>query len=73
MKIIDNRERKMQSFRSIHSIGEVFEYENEIFMIIPYIEDENGRYNVVCLNEGELYYFDDEQVQVLNNVSLQID
>lgn len=74
MKINDNRKQAMQSFNSIHSIGEIFDYAGEIYMIIQLVEDEFGQcYNTVCLNDGELVYFnDDDQVQVLNEVTLEI-
>lgn len=74
MKINDNRKRVKQSFNSIYSVGEIFDYADEIYMIIKQIEDDFGQcYNTVCLNDGELVYFnDDDQVQVLNDVTLEI-
>ena len=73
MKINDNRERVMQSFRSILRIGEIFEYANKIYMTVIDVTDDDGNcYNVVCLNDGEFAYFNNEQVQVLNNVELKI-
>lgn len=68
MKINDNRERTMQSFKSILNIGEIFEYANKIYMTV----NDNSYYNAVCLNDGEFAYFNNEQVQVLNNVTLEI-
>lgn len=73
MTIIDNRERTMQPFHAIGYVGEVFEYANEIFMRIKDIEDNDNYYNAVSLNDGELWYFADEQVLILKNVSLQVD
>ncbi len=73
MKINDNREKVMQSFRSILRIGEIFEYANKIYMTVIDVADDDGNcYNVVCLNDGEFAYFNNEQVQVLNNVALEI-
>ena len=73
MKINDNRERVMQSFKSILHIGEIFEYANKIYMTVIDVSDDDGNYyNVVCLNDGDLAYFNNEQVQVLNNVALEI-
>lgn len=73
MKINDNREQAMQSFQSLRSIGEVFEYENEIFMTIEEVKDVDEQpCNAVCLNDGELAYFNKEHVLVLNNVALEI-
>ena len=72
MKINDNRERTMQSFKSILHIGEIFEYANKIYMTVKDVSDDDSYYNVVCLNDGEFAYFNNEQVQVLNNVALEI-
>ena len=73
MKINDNREKVMQSFRSILHIGEIFEYANKIYMTVTDVADDEGNcYNAVCLNDGEFAYFNNEQVQVLNNVALEI-
>lgn len=73
MKINDNRERTMQSFRTILRIGEIFEYANKIYMTVIDVADDDGNYyNAVCLNDGEFAYFNNEQVQVLNNVALEI-
>ena len=72
MKINDNRERTMQSFKSILRIGEIFEYANEIYMTIIKVSDDTNYYNAVCLNNGEFAYFNNEQVQVLKNVTLEI-
>ena len=73
MKINDNREKVMQSFKSILRTGEIFEYANTIYMTITDVADDEGNYyNVVCLNDGGLAYFNNEQVQVLKNVTLEI-
>ena len=72
MKINDNREKVMQSFKSILRIGEIFEYANKIYMKIIRVADDDSYYNAVCLNNGELAYFNNEQVQVLKNVTLEI-
>ncbi len=72
MKINDNREKTMQSFKSILRIGEIFEYANKIYMTVTDVSDDDSYYNVVCLNDGEFAYFNNEQVQVLNNVALEI-
>ena len=73
MKINDNRERVMQSFKSILRIGEIFEYANKIYMTVADVCDDDGNYyNAVCLNDGEFAYFNIEQVQILNNVALEI-
>ena len=72
MKINDNREKVMQSFRSILRIGEIFEYANNIYMTVIKVSDDTNYYNAVCLNDGEFAYFDNEQVQVLKNVTLEI-
>ena len=72
MKINDNREKVMQSFRSILRIGEIFEYANEFYMTVIDVADDDSYYNVVCLNDGEFAYFNNEEVQVLNNVALEI-
>ena len=72
MKINDNREKVMQSFKSILRIGEIFEYANEIYMTVIEVSDNTNYYNAVCLNNGELAYFNNEQVQVLKNVTLEI-
>ena len=72
MKINDNREKVMQSFKSILRIGEIFEYANNIYMTVIKVSDDTNYYNAVCLNDGELAYFNDERVQVLNNVTLEI-
>ena len=72
MKINDNREKVTQSFKSILRIGEIFEYANKIYMTVIAVSDDTNYYNAVCLNDGELAYFNDERVQVLNNVALEI-
>lgn len=72
MKINDNREKVMQSFKSILRIGEIFEYANNIYMTVIKVSDDTNYYNAVCLNDGEFVYFDNEQVQVLKNVTLEI-
>lgn len=72
MTINDNRERTMQSFKSILHIGEIFEYANKIYMKVIDVADDDSYYNAVCLNDGEFAYFNNEQVQVLNNVALEI-
>ena len=72
MKINDNREKVMQSFKSILRIGEIFEYANNIYMTVIEVSDNTNYYNAVCLNNGELAYFYNEQVQVLKNVTLEI-
>ena len=72
MKINDNREKVMQSFRTILCIGEIFEYANKIYMTVTDVSDDDSYYNAVCLNDGEFAYFNNEQVQVLNNVALEI-
>lgn len=72
MKINDNRERVMQSFKSILHIGEIFEYANKIYMTVINVADDDSYYNAVCLNDGEFAYFNNEQVQVLKNVTLEI-
>lgn len=72
MKINDNRERTMQSFNSILHIGEIFEYADKIYMTVTNVADDDSYYNAVCLNDGEFAYFNNEQVQVLNNVILEI-
>lgn len=72
MKINDNREKVMQSFKSILRIGEIFEYANNIYMTVIKVSDDTNYYNAVCLNDGEFAYFDNEQVQVLKNVTLEI-
>lgn len=73
MKINDNRNKKMQSFLCLHPIGGIFEYANEIYMTIKEVKDYNDIcYNAVCLNDGELVYFNTEQVQTLDNVVLEI-
>ena len=72
MKINDNRERTMQSFKSILRIGEIFEYANKIYMTVADVCDDDSYYNAVCLNDGEFAYFNNEQVQVLKNVTLEI-
>lgn len=72
MKINDNREKVKQSFKSILRIGEIFEYANEIYMTVIEVSDNTNYYNAVCLNNGELAYFNNEQVQVLKNVTLEI-
>ena len=72
MKINDNRERVMQSFRTILHIGEIFEYANKIYMTVKDVSDDDSYYNVVCLNDGEFAYFNNERVQILNNVTLEI-
>ena len=72
MKINDNREKVMQSFKSILRIGEIFEYANKIYMTVIDVADDESYYNAVCLNDGELAYFNNEQVQVLKNVTLEI-
>ena len=72
MKINDNREKVMQSFKSILRIGEIFEYADKIYMTITAVADDDSYYNVVCLNDGTLAYFNNEQVQVLKNVTLEI-
>lgn len=72
MKINDNREKVMQSFKSILRIGEIFEYANNIYMTVIKVSDDTNYYNAVCLNNGELAYFNNEQVQVLKNVTLEI-
>lgn len=72
MKINDNRERTMQSFKSILHIGEIFEYANKIYMKVIDVADDDSYYNAVCLNDGEFAYFNNEQVQVLNNAALEI-
>lgn len=72
MKINDNREKVMQSFKSILRIGEIFEYANNIYMTVIEVSDDTNYYNAVCLNNGELAYFNNEQVQVLKNVTLEI-
>lgn len=72
MTINDNRQQKMQSFQCLHPIGTIFEYENEIFMTIEKVENNEGYYNAVCLNDGELAYFNNEQVYPLYNVELEI-
>lgn len=72
MKINDNRERTMQSFKSILRIGEIFEYANKIYMTVINVADDDSYYNAVCLNDGEFAYFNNEQVQVLKNVTLEI-
>ena len=49
------------------------EYANRIYMTITDVADDEGNYyNVVCLNDGDLAYFNNEQVQVLKNVTLEI-
>ena len=72
MKINDNRKRTMQSFKSILRIGEIFEYANKIYMKTIIVADDDSYYNAVCLSDGEFAYFNDERVQVLNNVALEI-
>lgn len=73
MKINDNRDQKRQSFQCLHPIGEIFEYGNEFFMTIEKVRDcDDNYYNAVCLNDGELTYFNIEQVQPLDNVILEI-
>ena len=73
MKINNNRKCKTQSFDSIRCIGEVFEWANEIFMTIEEVSDCNNTYfNAICLSDGELAHFNDEEVQVLNNVVLEV-
>ena len=74
MKIKDNRDYKSQTFNSIHPrVGVVFEYADEIYMTIEEVQDaEENYYNAVCLADGELYYFDTEQILILNNVTLEI-
>ena len=72
MKINDNRERTMQSFKSILHIGEIFEYADKIYMTVTDVADDDSYYNAVCLNDGGFAYFNNEQVQVLNNVVLEI-
>ena len=72
MKINDNRGKVMQSFKSILRIGEIFEYANNIYMTVIKVSDDTNYYNAVCLNDGEFAYFDNEQVQVLKNVTLEI-
>ena len=73
MKINDNREKVMQSFRTILRIGEIFEYANKFYMTVTDVADDEGNcYNVVCLNNGESAHFNNEQVQVLKNVALEI-
>ena len=72
MKINDNREKVKQSFKSILRIGEIFEYANNIYMTVIKVSDDTNYYNAVCLNDGEFAYFDNEQVQVLKNVTLEI-
>ena len=72
MKINDNREKVMQSFKSILHIGEIFEYANKFYMKVIDVADDDSYYNAVCLNNGEFAYFNNEQVQVLNNVALEI-
>ena len=73
MKINDSRERKMQSFQSLRSIGEVFEYDNKIFMTIEEVFDADEQpCNAVCLNDGELACFYKEQVLALNDITLEI-
>ena len=72
MKINDNREKVMQSFKSILRIGEIFEYANKIYMTVIEVSDDTNYYNAVCLNDGEFAYFNNEQVQVLKNVTLEI-
>lgn len=73
MRINDNRELTMQPFSSIHHIGDIFEYASEIYMTIIEVSDYDASYyNAVCLKDGELHHFDNEQVQVLKNVTLEI-
>ena len=72
MKINDNRKRTMQPFKSILRIGEIFEYANKIYMKIIRVADDDSYYNAVCLNDGELAYFNNERVRVLNDVALEI-
>ena len=73
MKINDNRKQALQSFQSLRSIGEVFEYDNEIYMTIEEVFDADERpCNAVCLNDGELACFDKEQVLALNDITLEI-
>ena len=72
MKINDNREKVMQSFKSILRIGEIFEYANKIYMTVIEVSNDTNYYNAVCLNDGKFAYFNNEQVQVLKNVTLEI-
>lgn len=73
MKINDKRGRVMQYFHSILLTGTIFEYAGRVYMKIIEVADDDGScYNTVCLNDGELAQFDIEQVQVLNNVTLEI-
>ena len=75
MKINDNRNYKVQSFNSIYPhIGVVFEWADNFYMTIEEVKNDDGQhYNAVCLNDGKLVCFRYEQVQVLNNVSIQFD
>lgn len=73
MRIVDNRELGMCAFQCLRSIGQVFEYAGEIYMTIEKVRnDSTNHYNAVCLNDGELYYFDIESVLPLGDVTLEI-
>lgn len=73
MKINDKRERVMQSFNSILPIGTVLEYAGKIYMAVVDVCDDDGNcYNALCLNDGKFAYFNNEKVQVLHEVTLEI-
>ena len=73
MTIKDNRDLKAEAFCLIHRVGVIFDYAGDIYMAIEEVQDEQENYyNAVCLIDGELYHFDTERVQVVNNATLEI-
>lgn len=72
MKIIDKRGQVKQYFHSILLTGTIFEYAGRIYMKVANVCDDESYYNVLCLNDGEFAYFENEQVQVLYDVALEI-
>jgi len=76
MKIEDNRDN-LRKFEEL-VVGDVFEYEGDYYMKIREVHDGDRKevsyikYNVISLDcsAGNLFYFDNNSVQFIDDVTL---